>query len=187
MALYGQTTATGTRAQAIFEDRGVCAEIAVGIAGTIDYVGTYCYESATANENDLKALVYTMASGLLYVSNVLATSINTTSIGSPYNAQVPFAGGASIAIGTYRFVVAATARGGSPVVLGQNGSSGPAVLLEGTDIYGSPPDPGAVFNTTTPRAWDIYVSVTPSGGGSSVLFFPPGSNRLIRSPLVRGQ
>ncbi len=169
MAQLGQTTNTGSRAQAFYEDQAVIVQLTPPVNCTLNFIGIFCYESASANENDLKAFVYNAGSGsLLFTSNILANAISSTSIGAPTNAQVTFTG-ASLTGGTaYNFVIAATGRGGTPIASGQNGSGLVPTLLQNSNIYGAPPNPisgGTVTNQ--PRAWDIYIDYTATGGGGS--------------------
>lgn len=169
MAQVGQTTPTGTRSIAIFDAQAAMSRLTIPVGATVNYLGCYLYESITANENDLIAFIYNSSTAaLIYTSNILANAITSTSIGAPYNAHVTFTG-ATLASGTYDFVICATGRGGTPIVSGQNGPGSTPVLLQRSNIYGAPPDPytlGTVDSTAT-RTWDIYVDYT-AGGGSSI-------------------
>lgn len=167
MAILGLQTPAGTRAQAFFEDQAVLFEATVPVNCTIDYIGVICYESATANENDLIAFVWASSGGsLIHTSNILTTPISSTSISTPTDAHITFSSASLTASTTYIFGVAATGRGGTPIVVGQNGSGLTPTLLQNSFIYGSPPNPitgGTITNQ--PREWGVYLSYTASGGG----------------------
>lgn len=166
MAQVGQTTNTGSRSQAIYEDQACMSRLTLPVGCVVNFLGAFVYESVSANENSLKAFIYNTSGALLYTSNILANAITSIALGTPYDAHVTFSG-ANLTAGTYDFVICATGLGGTPVCSGQNGPGGTPVTLQNGNIYGAPPDPYTLgtVNTTATRTWDIYVDYTASGGG----------------------
>ncbi len=165
MAQVGQTTPSGGRSKFIFETEGAMRRITLPVAATLNFIGCYCWEQTTVNENDVKGAIYTTAGIKLYETNVLANAITTLPT-SPFDAHIPFPGGCTLAAGTYDLVVAGTGRGGVPVVNGQNDATGLPTAMNGTAIYPTfPADYTGFVDSATPRQWDLYLDYTPSAGG----------------------
>lgn len=174
MARSGQVTiSAGTRSLAIYDTLGAMRRMNIPVASAqLDYIVVWAYESITALENDLKGSVYSTAGVRLAMTDVLVTSITSNSFGTWYEAHILFAPGTIIAGGDVDIAVAATGRGGTPVIHGDNGSTGIPVRLEDATngIYPTfPADYTGLIDIATPRQWDIGLEYTEITAGSALL------------------
>lgn len=174
MSRAGQVTiSAGSRSLAIYDTLGGMRRLNIPVASAqLDYLVIWCYESVTALENDLKGAVYTTAGVRLAMTDVLANAITSNSFGTWYEAHIPFPAGTIIAGGDIDVAVAATGRGGTPVIHGDNGSTGTPVKLEDAvnGIYPTfPADYTGLIDIATPRQWDIGLEYTEVTSGSTLL------------------
>lgn len=163
MAQIGQTTTSGGRTYLIYDEQGAMRRMVLPVAATLNHVGIFCWESTVANQNSLKATIYNTSGVKVAETQVRATAISGVGLANVAAVTIPFAGGVSLAAGTYDVMVCATgAVGGSTVgINGQNGTAGTPVSMFFSYIYPTAPDPyTGLVDTAATRAWDIYLDYT---------------------------
>ncbi len=164
MATIGQTTVSGGRSQGFYGTLAVCRQETMPVAGTVNFVGVWCWESAAANNNDIQAAIYDADGTLLYVSDPVSAPV--TSVGTPELVQVPFPPGTTLPAGDVVFAVMSNHADGEStgnlVASGQNGPGGvPVWIADSSSMWDNwPEDFTGMVDTGLARAWDMYLDYT---------------------------
>jgi hypothetical protein len=141
----------------------------------LNFAGMWGTESLLANDNSIRAAIYTALGARLHQSAIKPNAISALAPAAPSSATAQFINGETLEPGTY--LMAMTAAGGTTSALNCNGSNGTA----GTPVSASsselvppgnwpdfPLDISGAMDTSAARGWDIWVDHDPLAAGTFI-------------------